>query len=333
LSALASNGLDSPELTRLRPSLLRGHFWTLSSYLRNYLSPPAEPESEAWGLTVDDPEVGEVRVSGRLSRVEGSGRLVIVLHGIAGCSESSYSRRVAAAATAAGVSCLRLNMRGADRTGEDFFHAGLTSDLHAALASFAAEEFHTLYAMGFSLGGHVALRAGTQPTDPRLASVAAVCAPLDLGTCADAFDRPLSWPYRRRILGELSKMVARVAERREIPVPAERVARARSIREFDGLIVAPRFGFADAEDYYRRMSVGPVLADLKVPALLVTAVSDPLVPFDTVTPFLARRPTALDVRLRTDGGHVGFPPGVRLGDSGPRGLEPQVIEWLLASSS
>jgi predicted alpha/beta-fold hydrolase len=310
-----------------RPRLAAGHFWTLASYLRNFVRRPEPPPSRAWQLAVEDPEVGEIRLSGRFSERPG-GRLVVVIHGIAGCSESAYAVRIAAAANAAGFSCLRLNMRGADRSGEDFFHAGLTSDLHAVLGSFEPARFDSLYVVGFSLGGHVALRAATQEVDPRLVSVAAVCAPLDLGACADAFDRPSCWPYRRRVLAELSSMVEAVASRRPVAVPPERVREARSLREFDGLTVAPRFGFADAEDYYRQMSVGPVLGGLRVPALLVTSFSDPLVPISTMTPYLSAPPPILDVRLQDAGGHVGFPPGMRLLESGAPGLESQLVEWL-----
>lgn len=309
-----------------RPAL--GHFWTLASYLRNFVRPPQPPKSRDWWLGVGDSEFGEVRLSGRLSRVEGD-RLVVVLHGIAGCSESAYSVRVAEAAVAAGVSCLRLNMRGADRSGEDLFHAGLTTDIHAAFASRELESFATLHLVGFSLGGHVALRAATQETDPRLASVAAICAPLDLGTCADAFDRASCWPYRRRILGELAELYGLVAERRPVAVSPERIRQVRSLREFDGLAVAPRFGFAGAEDYYRQMSVGPVLDRLKTPALLVVGVSDPLVPIDTVTPFLSPPPPLVDVRYLDHGGHVGFAPGTRLFEQGRPGIEAQAIAWLL----
>lgn len=319
-----TSAVDTPTL-RPRPAI--GHFWTLASYLRNFVSPPQPPASSEWRLTVSDPEVGDVRLSGRLTRVEGD-RLVVALHGIAGCSESAYSVGVADAAARAGVSCLRLNMRGADRTGEDLFHAGLTSDLHAALASPELREFASLSVIGFSLGGHVALKAATESSDPRLTSVAAICSPLDLGACADAFDRPGCWPYRRRILGELAGLYERVARRRAVAVAPERVRRARSLREFDGLTVAPRFGFADAEDYYRRMSVGPVLDRLRVPALLVVGVSDPLVPLGTMTRFLTPLPPLLDVRYRPNGGHVGFPAGMRLENVGPPGLEAQAIAWL-----
>ena len=311
----------------LQPRTVSGHFWTLTGYIRSAVWPPRAPESQPWRTTVQDPDVGDIRLTGRLSHVD-DGRLLVVLHGIAGCSGSGYMVRTAAAAVDAGVSCLRLNARGADRSGEDLFHAGLSADVHSVLASPELARYRSVGVLGFSLGGHVTLRAATEEVDPRLAGVVAVCAPLDLSACVDAFDGRGGWAYRRRILRELSAVYEQVARRRAMPVPAETIRRLRSLRDFDDLAVAPRFGFSGAEDYYRRMSAGPVLDRLRVPALLVVGVSDPLVPLATLTPFLTSVPAQLETRFVEQGGHVGFPAGISLGESAPPGLEPQTIAWL-----
>ena len=94
--------------------------------------------------------------------------------------ESRYARVGAGEALAAGMSCLRLNLRGADLEGEDFYHAGLTADLHAALADPALERYERVHLLGYSLGGHVVLRWATESGDARVRSVAAICPPLDL---------------------------------------------------------------------------------------------------------------------------------------------------------
>ncbi len=312
-----------------RPRPLSGHFWTLAGYARGRL-PARAPASRPFELSVRDPVAGEVRLTGRHTDAGGEG-LVVILHGIAGSSESAYAVRVAWAAREAGLSSLRLNMRGSDRSGEDLFHAGLTADLHAVLECGELARYRSLYVLGYSLGGHVALRAATEEVSARLESVAAICSPLDLSACASAFDRPACWLYRRRILADLAELYERVAARRPLAVAPERVHRARSLREFDGLTVAPRFGFADAEDYYRRMSVGPRLQRLRVPALLVVGVSDPLVPLATLLPFLDSPPSALSVEYLDPGGHVGFPASAGLGLDGPRGLEGQAVAWMTGS--
>ncbi len=318
----------------VQPQPLAGHFWTLAGYLRDRVRAPRPPASTPFEECVHDPRVGELRLTGRLSAAGGE-RLLVVLHGIAGSCESGYVVRAAMAAERAGLSSLRLNLRGADRSGEDFFHAGLTDDLHAVLASPTLARYRSIHVLGYSLGGHVALRAATQSTEPRLESVAAICSPLDLSGCASAFDRPASWGYRRRILAELGRTYELVLDRRlavgapDIGLtPLRRVRRARSLREFDGLTVVPRFGFRDAEDYYRSMSVGPVLDRLRVRSLLVVGASDPLVPFATLMPFLQTTPEMLSVALLGRGGHVGFPAQTTLGLDAPVGVEAQAIAWL-----
>jgi predicted alpha/beta-fold hydrolase len=103
----------------------------------------------------------------------------------------------------------------------------------------------------------------------------------------------------------------------------------RSIREWDELTVVPRYGFGSAENYYRETSVGPLLEELALPALLVSHPHDPMVPPWTYERHLARKLPALEQRVLSSGGHVGYPPGLELGEAGPRGVEAQAITWLL----
>jgi hypothetical protein len=92
----------------------------------------------------------------------------------------------------------------------------------------------------------------------------------------------------------------------------------------------PRFGFASPEDYYTRMSVGPHLARLRIPALLVAAEADPMVPPAALRPSLATEHASLTVRWVPRGGHVGFPAGLDLGFAAAPGLERQLLAWLRA---
>lgn len=250
------------------------------------------------------------------------------MHGLGGSASSPYALRAAAMAETLGASSLRLNLRGSDGLGEDYYHAGLTADLHAALASAELAAYARLYLVGVSLGGHVALRLLTEAHDARLRAVAAVCAPLDLDATAAALDRPQSALYRYYILRRLREVYAEVAARHPVPTPLERLDGVWKLREFDALTVAPRWGFASAEDYYARASVGPLLPRLAKPALLVAASDDPMVPRSTLDPWFAGAP-ALDVRWVSRGGHVSVPGSLDLGMPAPRGLSGQVLGWLL----
>jgi len=248
-----------------------------------------------------------------------SDAVVVVVHGLGGAIESHYCVRAAQAIDDAGWSSLRLALRGADRSGEDFYHAGLVADLEAAFASPELARYRRLFVLGYSLGGHVSLHAAVRRSDPRLAGVAAVCAPLDLDKSATAIDRPALWVYRHHVLSGLKEIYAAVAAKRSVPTPLPRILRVKTLREWDTLTVVPRYGFASVDDYYTRMSIGPRLSALTCPTLLLPSRHDPMVPPWAFESHLRDIPEALTVRWIDDGGHVGFPEHVA--------LESQALAW------
>jgi len=341
--------------------LWRGHLRTLRARVARAIRPTEPAPSEPWETVIDDPVVGAVRLTGRLQVPPGSRAIAVLVHGLGGCAESDYLVRMARAihdqagvrprADGEPLACLRLNLRGSDRQGEDYYHAGLTADLRGALASPALAGFETVYLVGYSMGGHVALRYGTEAEsvdlpgepstsdggiDPRVAAIAAICAPLDLARTGRVMDQPGFWIYRRYLLSNLMEIYRAVAARRPVPTPVEEAARIRLFRAWDDRIVAPRHGFADAADYYARASVGPRLERLCVPSLLVAAEDDPMVPASTVRPVLgelgALARSALQVRFMPTGGHMAFPGEIDLGleqaHGAPNDLESQLLAWL-----
>lgn len=310
----------------------RAHFHTVVPRLRHAVRAETCPPSEPFRAEVHDPRFGAIPVTGRLRRIPGD-TLVVLLHGLGGCTESSYMLRAARAVDAAGLSCLRLNLRGSDRSGLDLYHAGLTDDLHAALVDPALQDFRRVFLLGFSLGGHVALRAATEAhLSERVAAVAAVSAPLDLTLGSAALDRAGSWIYRKYLLAHLKEIYAPIAARRPELTPFEVVRPIDTIRAWDRAVVAPRHGFRDELDYYQSVSVGSRLGDLGRPALWVHTRHDPMVPPETVMPSVMRTAPNLEVRWLERGGHCGFPEPVDLGlgIEAPRTIERQVIGWLMA---
>jgi len=181
-----------------------GHAWTIGSWLRHQARPQAAPTSEAWSTMVEDPRMGQVRLSGQLRHRSSS--LLLVVHGLGSEIDAPYVVAAALAAEARGLSCLRLYLRGADRKGEDFYHAGLTADLHATLASPTLASYDRVFVLGYSLGGHVTLRYAVDGPSPKVQAIAAVSAPLDLDLAARAFDRPACAVYRRNVLAGLCEI-------------------------------------------------------------------------------------------------------------------------------
>lgn len=287
---------------------MRGHFWTLVPHVADALRPPRTWGSP-WSTSLADPRFGQVRLGGLLDELPGSRSLLIIVHGMSSTAEHSYVVRAAQDARRAGLSSLRLTLRGSGGTGEDIYHAGLVEDLEAALESPEVQAYPSVLVLGFSLGGHMVLRHALRPR-PKVRAVAAMCSPIDLETGCQHIDHRSQSLYRHHLLIGLRRNAIPVERRRNVTLSDVPLRSIRSIRTWDDKVVAPRFGFSGAADYYQQMSVGPRIADLATPALLVFAELDPMIPARAMRPFLAHRPKHSEVRWMP-GGHVRFPPRTR----------------------
>jgi len=321
--------ISLPDRSRHVP--LSGHLWTLNGYLWRTLRASQVPGSaRRWSTVLDDPDLGAVRLTGLLSEPPEAKALVVLVHGLGGSSDSPYVVAAVARLVKSGFACLALNLRGADRTGEDIYHAGLTADLAAAFVSPEVVAYDKKAVLGFSLGGHVTLRFAIDDPPARLRAAVAICPPVDLAATATTIDSRSGWLYRRYLLARLLEIYTEVADRRQLAGSVADVREARTFVEFDSLVIAPRYGFVDAWDYYRRVSVGPDLTQLETPVLLLATEDDPMVPAESLKIPVRRSSASLSCHLSARGGHLSFPKDLDLGISTELGLYPQVIGWLRA---
>ncbi len=131
---------------------LLSHYWTISPRLRHAWRPVPAPATRPWETAIDDPLGRPVRISGLLREEPDSGELLVLVHGLGGSVESHYMLPEPRAARAAGLSCPRINLRGCDRQSGDYYHAGLTADLHTARRR-GPRHYRRIYLIGYSLGG------------------------------------------------------------------------------------------------------------------------------------------------------------------------------------
>ncbi|MFO0712671.1 MAG: alpha/beta fold hydrolase [Sandaracinus sp.] len=315
---------------------LHGHYWTYAGFVLSQLTPPAPLDDVP--VRIDARAEGDraITLSARFTDRPQSDTCVLVLHGLGGDVSSRYVQLATHAARARGVSVLRLGFRGADLEGADVYHAGLLDDVRAALASPLLSRFSRLEIVGYSMGGHITLSyAASRERDPRVAAVAAVCAPLDLAAGVRAIQRPDRRPYQFHVLRSLKAAYRKVEERAEregrtLPHTADEVDRATTIRDWDALVVCPRFGFRDPEHYYESCSAGPKLASIEVPTLLAIAEADPMVPLATLHPWIERTSDAITTWRYERGGHVAFPAGARRDTVS---VEDELVAWLAERGS
>lgn len=312
-----------------------GHFWTIVPWLAHRLRALQPPPFDHWQTTVEDETYGALRLSGALCSAPGGSNVIVIVHGLGGCADSHYVVDLARQAFDRGMDNLRISLRGADRSGEDIYHAGLIADLVACVDALA-QRYDSISLLGYSLGGHVCMRYAALNPHPSVKAVAAICPPLDLSKTALAFDTQANRFYRAYILRHLREIYAEVLKKRQLQLPLADAKKIRSIRQWDEQIVAPRFGFADAADYYQKMSVAPLLARIEIPTLLVIAEQDPMVLTSAIPAQLRRELEQLSqsssspfaLRVVDRGGHVGFPRNIDLGMDGPPGVSRQVLAFL-----
>lgn len=255
----------------------------------------------------------------------------LLIHGMGGNSNSGYVQRVGDRLFRRGVRVVRIDLRGTGAgfgLAEKFYHGGRSEDIRYALTEMHGwAPASPLLLVGFSLGGNIALKlAGEAAEEPvaKLKRVVAVAPPIDVVRCSELISRRRNRFYDRFFARQLVRL-ARLRQTHYPEPPLPDFPRRLSIRDFDNLFTAPRCGFADALDYYRRSSSLPYIPKIQVPTLIVTARDDPFV---AVAPFEELRPPPhVAVEIHDHGGHLGFLG--HDGEGGVRWVERRIVQWLL----
>lgn len=271
--------------------------------------PPAQANLIRWE-TPDGDFLDVYRISGE----HGAPRL-LVLHGLEGTIRSHYAQGLLNEAARRGWAADLLIFRscGAElnRT-KRFYHSGETGDLAFVIDRIISEFPRTPLALaGVSLGGNVLLRyLGEHGVGlpPELTAAAAISVPFDLARSSARINRGFSRLYQKFFLGSLRRKAREKARLFPDLAPVEAIESLRTLADFDNLITGPLHGYRDAFDYYARASSLPVLKDIRLNTLLLSAVDDPMLPrevLDEVRDIAVRNP-ALNLEFAAKGGHAGF---------------------------
>lgn len=254
---------------------------------------------------------------------------VVLVHGLEGSSAGGYARSLAQAALEEGFSCHRYNMRSCGGTehlsGTTLYHSGQTGDLLAVVRKLKGEA--PVFLVGFSLGGNVVLKLAGELSEAAkdlIAGVTAISTPLDLAACVKRLQHRSNFVYSRRFVNRLKQRI-RVKEKLKPGLfPLANLSRVKTIYEFDDLFTAPAFGFGTADNYYATQSSNQFLDRIRVPALLVQAKDDPLIPFEVYQHPSFSRNSHLQLLAVEHGGHLGF-----LSKNKPRfWLDEVLVDWI-----
>lgn len=235
---------------------------------------------------------------------------VVFLHGLEGCADAGYIQSFAQAALVRGFGVHRLNMRtcgGTEDLCETLYHSGLTSDTRIVLEHIHRRRSDPTFVVGFSLGGNVALKlAGELGATELMAGVCAVSTPIDLAACVRRMERRSNTLYARRFVDRLRERVKRKSRLSPHVYSAAGLDDVKTLWQFDDRVTAPLFGFGTAANYYATQSAARYLDQIRVPALVICAKDDPLIPFEVYDHPAFQSNPALKLIAPEHGGHLGF---------------------------
>lgn len=239
--------------------------------------------------------------------------LVVLFHGLEGSSASHYARALMRAVGARGWRGVVPHFRGC--SGEPnrlarAYHSGDSAEIDWILRRLKVRAGAApLFVAGVSLGGNALLKwlgENEAVASDLVQAAAAICPPLDLAISGHALGRGFNRVYSRHFLATLkAKALHKLIGNPQLFDPV-RVARARTLFEFDDVYTGPVHGFAGAADYWQRASSRPWLGAIHTPTLLLCAVNDPFVP-PAAWPAPGQLSAALSFERPAHGGHVGFP--------------------------
>jgi uncharacterized protein len=299
-------------LVKERDQSFRAPWWLPGGHLQTIYAALALPrpqvryERERW----DTPD-GDFIDLDWLPTHDRDAPLVVLFHGLEGCSRSHYALNLMHALQARNWRGVVVHFRGC--SGEPnrlprAYHSGDSAELDWILRRLRQRAGTAkLYAAGVSLGGNALLKwAGERGASAQeiLAALAAVSVPLDLAAAGDNLARGFNRAYTRWFLRTMKpKVVARKQEYASI-IDIQSVSQASTMREYDNTYTAPVHGFRDVDDYWRSCSALRFLGGIAVRTLILHARDDPFLPAHMLGE--VRAAPAVTFELSASGGHVGF---------------------------
>ncbi len=296
--------------------LRSGHLQTMlsSSGVRRLLLPRrartvlegAEPVMVSGGT--------DVRLSGAYTaqRTGAPSRgLAVLFHGWEGSVDSTYVLQTGSRLLAEGWDVFRLNFRDhgdSHHLNEALFHSCRIDEVVHALAEIA-ERWPTrpMALAGFSLGGNFALRAGLAAPQQGipLAYTLAICPIIDPAEGLFSLEQQAPWFYQAYFMQKWRHSLRTKQAAFPQHTYFELAELKQNLRGLTEALVLRHTDFDSLEAYLDGYSVaGDALQAMQIPATIMTARDDPIIPVNAFEQL--RLPPNIELDIARYGGHCGF---------------------------
>ena len=243
--------------------------------------------------------------------VNDSKRLVILLHGLEGSSDSQYIMGTTHALSQNGYNIAAFNFRscsGEMNRQPVLYHSGWTIDLHHLISNIE-NDFEEIFICGFSLGGNVTMKYVSDNKynlSNKIKAVIGISVPCDLKAGSIKIMNLKNHFYENKFLETLlAKMKIKQHQHPNV-ADFSKISKVKTLWDFDEYFTAPIHGFRDAEDYYASSNSLQFLANIKLPSLIINALDDSFLPASSFPYSEAESNENLYLMTPKHGGHVGF---------------------------
>lgn len=257
--------------------------------------------------------------------------IILLAHGMGGCSESGYIRRIASRIWKRDFGVFMMNQRGSGLglgLSETLWNGGSSEDMEQ-MVKYIVKLYpkRSLLIVGFSLSGNVLLKflGEGRKLSRNIQGAFAVNPTIDLRTasqllCNGKGSRIFN-PYFMKLLRRQCQALGEC-----YPEAIQPQGKFKNIWDFDTVYTAPAAGFEDVEEYYRKSSSNQFVQSIEVPTQILCAKDDPFIPpsvFDSLG-----ENSCVRTLFPERGGHMGYiaSRNTPLGDS--RWMDYAIVDWV-----
>ena len=256
--------------------------------------------------------------------------VILLAHGMGGCSETSYMRRIARKLWIRGFTVFMMNQLGSGLgmgLSDRLWNGGSSDNLDMTVNYIAKIYPNTaIDIVGFSLSGNILLKYLGEKNNKitKIRSAIAVNPPIDLKR-ASYFLSKTNWGrvFNNYYMRQINLQVEAMSECfPDAFIPPKK----STILEFDEVYTAPVAGYKNSDDYYTTCSAKNLLEDIVVPTTILCAMDDPFVEptiFKSV-----RMSSAIELNTPENGGHMGYFSRKPTPWGDYRWMDFMVVDWM-----
>ncbi len=238
---------------------------------------------------------------------------VVIWHGFEGSAHSIYMVATADKAFRAGFNVVRVNFRncgGTENLTPTLYHGGLSDDLRFVINDLITNDgLKRIFVLGFSLGGNMVLKlAGEygEEVPPEVVAIGVVSPSVDLRASAELIMNRRNWVYHQQFLRSLKSRMRLKHKLFPDRYDVSRLPAIQNLIEFDEEFTSVAGGFLNVQDYYHRASSIRVVANIRVPTLIIHAEDDPFIPIEPLRNAVFSENPYIMMVTTERGGHVAF---------------------------